>query len=305
MAINVTLRQLEVFIAVARTLSFSEAGKTIHLSQPALSAAIHKLEEAVGARLFDRDTRNVALTPVGTELLAVAEDLLRHFDSELASVRDYLSGKRGRLAVAASPSLASGFLPEVVASFQRSYPGIGLQLHDAFSDLAIDMVRSGKVDLALAPEKRDDPALTHRTLFRDRLVLLCRADHPLAKRRTVSWRELVAFSHVAFRRTSSVRQLVEAAYTREGSTLRPVFEVEHLDTMVGFVGSGLGVGVLPYSLIERVKLGPVVYRRITAPGIHREICLVTLKSRSLSPAAEAFTQTCIKHSERHGVTGRA
>ena len=103
MTINLTLRQLEVFIALARTLSFSEASKAIPLSQPALSAAIHKLEETLGARLFDRDTRNVALTPVGTELLSVAEDLLRHFDSQLASVRDYLSGKRGRLAVAASP----------------------------------------------------------------------------------------------------------------------------------------------------------------------------------------------------------
>jgi DNA-binding transcriptional LysR family regulator len=302
MTINITLRQLEVFIAVARTLSFSEAGKTIHLSQPALSAAVHKLEESVGARLFDRNTRNVALTPVGSELLGVADELLRHFESELASVRDYLGGKRGRLAVAASPSLASGFLPEVVASFQRSYPGVGLHLHDALSDLAIDLVRSGKVDLALAPEKRDDPALTHRTLFHDHLVLLCGADHPLAKQRTASWRQLVPFSHIAFRRTSSVRQLVDAAYTREKSTLRPAFEVEHLDTMVGFVANGLGVGVLPYSLIKRVKLGPVIYRRITAPEIHREICLVTAKSRSLSPAAEAFIQTCVRHSEQRRTT---
>ena len=121
----------------------------------------------------------------------------------------------------------------------------------------------------------------------------------------MSWRQLVAFSHVAFKRTSSVRHLVEAAYTRENSTLRPAFEVEHLDTMVGFVASGLGVGVLPYSLMRRVKLGLVVYRRVTAPEIHREICLVTLRSRSLSPAAEAFTQTCIKHSERDRATARA
>lgn len=305
MTINVTLRQLEVFVAVARTLSFSEASKAIPLSQPALSAAIHKLEEAVGARLFDRDTRNVALTPVGTELLAVAEDLLRHFDSELASLRDYLGGNRGRLSVAASPSLAAGFLPEVVASFQRAHPGIGLQLHDALSDLAIDMVRSGKVDLALAPEKRDDPTLTHLTLFHDRLGLLCPADHPLARQRTVSWRQIVAFSQVAFKRTSSVRHLVEAAYARENSTLRPAFEVEHLDTMVGFIANGLGVGVLPHSLMRRVKLGPVVHRRVTAPEIHREICLVALKSRSLSPAAEAFTQTCVKHAERYRATARA
>ena len=288
----------------SRATSFSEAGKTIHLSQPALSAAIHKLEEAVGARLFDRDTRNVALTPVGTELLAVAEDLLRHFDSELASVRDYLSGKRGRLAVAASPSLASGFLPEVVASFQRSYPGIGLQLHDAFSDPAIDMVRSGKVDCTRARETRRSGADAPDALPRSTSSVV----PGRSSARETAYGELARARGLQPCRVQAHEQRAPArrgGIHARGSTLRPVFEVEHLDTMVGFVGSGLGVGVLPYSLIERVKLGPVVYRRITAPGIHREICLVTLKSRSLSPAAEAFTQTCIKHSERHGVTGRA
>jgi DNA-binding transcriptional LysR family regulator len=74
--------------------------------------------------------------------------------------------------------------------------------------------------------------------------------------------------------------------------------------MVGFVANGLGVGVLPYSLMKRVKLGPVVHRRVTSPEIHREICLVALKSRSLSPAGEAFTETCAKHAERYRATAR-
>lgn len=295
MAINPTLRQLEVFLAVARTLSFSKASQLIHLSQPGLSGAVRKLEDTIGARLFDRDTRNVILTPAGTELLAVAEELLKDFDFALDRVHDYLGGKRGRIAIAAAPSLAAGFIPEVIATFQRMYPAIALQLYDALSEQCIDMVRNGKVDLALTPEKRADPDLAHRDLFRDYFVLFCRSDHPLAKRRTVTWRQLVSFDYIAVRRSSSVRDLVDAAYARANATLRPAFEVEHVSTAIGLITSGLAVAVLPHSVIKQVNLGPVVYRRITGPEIHRDICIISLKSRSLAPAAEAFIRACLEH----------
>lgn len=295
MAISPTLRQLEVFLAVAHTLSFSKASQLVHLSQPGLSSAVRKLEDAIGTRLFDRDTRNVILTPAGAELLAVADDLLNDFDFALTRVRDYLGGKRGRIAIAAAPSVAAGFLPEVIATFQRMYPGIALQLHDIFSELCIDMLRNGKVDLALAPEKRVDPTLSHRDLFRDHLVLFCRSDHPLAKRRTVTWRQLASFSRISVRGPSSVRHLVDAAYARANATLHPAFEVERVSTAIGLITSGLAVTVLPHLMIKQVNLGPVVYRRITGPEIHRDICAITLKSRSLAPAAEAFIRTCIEY----------
>lgn len=294
MAINPTFRQLEVFLAVARTLSFSKASRLIHLSQPGLSSAVRKLEDAIGARLFDRNTRNVILTPAGAELLAVADDILNDFDFALTRVRDYLGGKRGRIAIAASPSLAAGFLPEVIATFQKTYPGIALQLYDTLSERCIDMVRSGKVDLALTPEKRTDPNLAHRDLFRDHLILFCRHDHPLAERRTVTWRELAPFSHISVRRSSSVRGLVDAAFAKVNASLRPAFEVEHAATAIGLVTSGIGIAVLPHSVIKQANLGPVVYRRVIEPEIHRDICAISLKSRSLAPAAEAFILTCIE-----------
>lgn len=297
MAINPTLRQLEVFLAVAHTLSFSKASELVHLSQPGLSGAVRKLEDAIGARLFDRNTRNVVLTPAGIELLAVAEGLLKDFDFALERVRDYLGGKRGRITIAASPSLSAGFLPGAIAMFQRTHPSIEVQLHDMFSELCIDMVRSGKADLALTPEKRVDPSLSHRELFRDRLVLLCKSDHPLAQRRTVTWRQLVPYKYISFKPTSSVRHLVDAAYVRANAPLHPAFEVEHLGTAIGLIANGLAVVVIPHSMTAQINLGPVVYRRITGPEIHRDICVITLKSRSLAPAAEVFIRTCVEHQE--------
>lgn len=307
MTINPTLRQLEAFLAVARTLSFSKASREVHLSQPGLSGAVRKLEETIGTRLFDRNTRHVVLTPAGTELLSVAEHLLSDLDFALDRMRDYLQGKRGRVAIAAAPSLSAAFVPEVIAKFQHAYPAITLQLHDVLSERCLELLRSGKVEVALTPEKRGDPALAHQDLFREHLVLFCRADHPLAKQRTVTWGQLAPLKHIAVSRTSSVRDLIDATFATVAQPVRPAFEVENVSTAIGLITNGLAVAVLPYSVLAQVNLGSVVHRRITGPEIDRNICIVTLKSRSLAPAAEAFIQICLEHQKtvkRNGALAR-
>jgi DNA-binding transcriptional LysR family regulator len=297
---RITLRQLEAFVVLGRTLSFSEAAREVHLSQPALSASIRKLEDAVGAQLFDRTTRRVALSAVGGELLGVADRLFEDFDAALAGVREFVEGKRGRLSIAASPSLAAAFVPEAIALFEKEHPRVALKVHDALSDVAIAMVRSGEVDLALAPEKVDDVELTHHVLFHDRLVLLCRTDHPLGASRTVPWRRLQEHRLVLLRSTSNVRHLVDAALLEHGGAAKAAFEVEHASTLIGFVANGLGVGVFPLSLLPLVRTGQVTYRRVTHPEIHRAICVVTLKARSLSPAAQAFADLCVSLARTRG-----
>ncbi len=296
MSIKLTLRQLEAFLAVAKTLNFSQAATQVHLSQPALSATIRKLEDAIGGRLFDRNTRNVALTPVGTEVVAIADRLLGDFDAAFAGVRSFLEGKRGRVSVAASPSLAADFVPEVVAAFQRTHPLVELQVHDALSDDAIALVRARKADLALAPETAIDPDLAQRQLFRDHLVLVCRRDHPLANGPAVTWKALLPFGLVTMKSTSSIRHLVEQTYVQHGVALRPAFEVEYATTLISFVARGLGIGILPFSLVPLLESSQLTHRRIGKPEIYRTLCVVNLKSRTPSPAADAFIQACIQQS---------
>ena len=163
------------------------------------------------------------------------------------------------------------------------------------------MVRTGKVALALAPEKLDDAELTHRALFQDSLVLLCHPDHPLARSRTVTWRQLQPHRLISLKSTSSVRHLVEATYLKQGGVPHLAFEVEYASTVIGFVAKGLGVGVLPRSVMPLVGGGPVIYRPITSPKIERTICVITSKAHSLSPAAEAFVQLCTKLASKHNV----
>jgi len=290
----VSLRQMEAFRAVAATLNFSEAARLVHLSQPALSAAIRRLENLLEASLFDRSTRHVALTPVGREFLAAVESVFGNIDAAMGGVADFVAGKRGRLSVAATPSLAAAFLPEVVAAFEARHPGIGLQLHDVLSDQAVAMVREGRADLALAPRAAADDALAQRPLFEDTLMLLCHRDHPLAAARSTTWRKVLPHRLVSLKSNNSVRRLLEAAYLEHGTSLRPAFEVENASTVIGFVANGLGVGVLPLSLLPLVRVGQVTYRRITQPELHRAICVMTRQGRSLSPAARAFENLCVR-----------
>lgn len=294
---NVSLRQIEVFLAVARTMSFSQAAKLCHLSQPALSANVKRLEESLGARLFDRHTRKVSLTAVGQEFVNVASTLTENMELALVRMQDFVAGKRGRLVVAAAPSMAASFVPEVMAGFVKDHPNIDVELHDELSDVCIEMVRSGAADIALAPLKSKAEDLDQIELFRDHLVVICRAGHALSQHALIRWRDVQPYAHVVMNQSSSVRQLIDAEYARHGIKLRPAFEVAQVGTMLGLIAADLGVGELPESLIQRVDMKGLEYRRISSKAAYRTICAITFRSRSPTPAIAPFLEICEQHAK--------
>ena len=289
---NLSPRQIEIFLAVAGTLNFSEAARLCHLSQPALSANIQRLEELVGARLFDRHTRKVALTAVGQEFLTVAEALAQSMDRALARVRDFASGKRGRIVVAAAPSMAASFVPAVIAAFTARHPLVDIELHDELSELCVQMVRSGTADVALAPHRTGADDLAQTELFRDPLVVVCPAGHPLARRTQVRWREVQAYAHIVMARSGSIRQLIDAEYSRHGVVLAPAFEVTHVGTLLGLIAAGLGVGELPLSLAQNLEPSGLVCRPISNASAYRTICAITSRRSSPAPPMQAFVALC-------------
>src|SRR5690349_18971038 len=130
MQMNVSTRQLRAFVLLAAQRNFTRAAAAMHLSQPAFSALIRQLEDALGLRLFDRSTRSVELTVEGREFELSARRVLDEFDGALAGVRDQAARRRGRVSIALLPSLAAGWLPPVLAGFRSAYPGIELQVAD-------------------------------------------------------------------------------------------------------------------------------------------------------------------------------
>jgi len=287
MQINLSTRELAAFVALAEQRSFTRAAALSHLSQPAFSALIRGLEETVGARLFDRTTRSVEPTAEGRVLLEAAHRLLRDVDQALADVRDHVARRRGRVAVAVLPSLAAGWLPPLLAAYRERWPGIELDVADVLSEACIERVRNGAADFALAATRTATPELVTEDFCSDGFHVVCRSDHPLAKRRrAIALADLAPYPIVQLSRASSVRQYLEAAIYP--TRLATVMELDQLSSVAGMVRAGLGITVVPTLTLFHFDHADLVTRPFDAPGLLRQVFIVRRADRSLSSAAQAL-----------------
>lgn len=283
---NLSTRQLRAFIALADLRSFTKAAAACHLSQPAFSALIRALESELDTRLFDRDTRSVHLTPEGRLFETSARQLLGDFTLAISELGDHVERRRGRVHVAALPSLAAGWLPAVFAEFKASWPGIELNLSDFLSDPCIDLVRSGKADFALASTTAGHPDLRCALLRTDEFYLVCRTDHPLAAEKALTLKKLAPFPFIHMSRNSSVRQALDAAlHPLQTHTL---LEVDQLATVAGMVRAGLGISVVPALTLFHFERDGLLIRPLPAKTLTRNIYVVRRDEGSLSAAAQAL-----------------
>jgi DNA-binding transcriptional LysR family regulator len=284
---NVTLRQLRVFIEVARLQSFSRAGDEIGLTQSAVSRCVRELEAEIGVKLVDRTTREVQLTDVGANLIASIPRLLNDLDDALREIREIGEQRRGRVVVAASPTVACRLMPEVVAACGRQFPYITLGLRDDVQSDVVRKIRSGEVDFGviIGPFAAED--LETQCLTTDSFCVVVRADHALARREQVSWTELDGERLVMLDYASGSRPLIDAVMSEQGVHAPVVQELGHPATVFGLVEAGVGISVLPWLALP-VPAGASLVARPLVPRAERTVELVRRRDRSLSPAAEAI-----------------
>ncbi|HVE08112.1 MAG TPA: LysR substrate-binding domain-containing protein [Paraburkholderia sp.] len=283
---NVTLRQLRVFIAVARLQSFSRAGDEIGLTQSAVSRCVRELEADLGLKLVDRTTREVQLTDAGSNLVASVSRLLTDLDDALRGIREIGEQRRGRVMVAASPTIACRLMPQVIAACGRQFPYITLGLRDDVQSDVVRKVKSGEVDfgVVVGPIAADD--LFTVPLMTDSFCLVSRADHPLAARKQVEWQALEGQRLVMLDQASGSRPIIDAALDAHRVRVEIVQELGHPATVYGLVEAGIGVSVLPWLALPLPADATLVARPLT-PRAERTVELVRRRDRSLSPAAEA------------------
>ncbi|MBU2286033.1 MAG: LysR family transcriptional regulator, partial [Gammaproteobacteria bacterium] len=184
---NVTLRQLRVFRAVAEGRNFSRAGDLIGLSQPAVSRSILELEAQLGLKLLDRTTREVALTDAGQALALRLERVLDELEQVLAEVRDLGQAKRGKVRVASSPTLSANLMPACIAECARREPEIELLLLDRIQQDVLGSVRAGEVDFGVVIEPSSSDDLHCETILQDPFCLVTPPTHRLGGRKSVRW----------------------------------------------------------------------------------------------------------------------
>lgn len=283
---NVTLRQLRVFIEVARLKSFSRAGEEIGLTQSAVSRCVRELEAELGLKLIDRTTRDVQLTDVGANLIASVSRLLGDLDDTLREIREIGEQRRGRVIVAASPTIACRLMPRVVAASERQFPFVTLGLRDDVQSDVLRKVKSSEVDFGVVIGPLDVADLVCEPLMIDSFCLVARADHALASYAQVPWTALNGERLVLLDHASGSRPLIDAALAAQRVNASVVQELGHSATVFGLVEAGIGVSVLPWLSLPLPAGSSLVARTLT-PRAERTVELVRRRDRSLSPAAQA------------------
>lgn len=285
---NLSVKHLRAFLALARHRNFTRAAESCHLSQSAFSALIQGLEDDAGARFFDRNTRRVEITAEGRLFEQSAARLLTDFESAYAELRDHVDLRRGRASVAALPSLAAGTLPKVLAAFHKRYPGIDIELLDGLSDTCISLVQSARVDFALASAGTTPPGLQTELVCSDTFHLVCHSSHPLANAPTVLPVDLTNYPFIHLARSTSIRQHLEHAL--HPLRLAGMMEVEHLATAAALVAQGLGISVIPSLALFQFRLPEIVVKPLKLPELVRHIHIVRPEGRTPSVAASALLE---------------
>ncbi|MGW4890826.1 LysR family transcriptional regulator [Kitasatospora sp. NPDC004240] len=280
------LQQMRYVIAVAETNSFTRAAERCLVVQSALSHQIARLERELGAKLFERTSRRVRLTPAGAAFLPAARQCLDAAERAAAEVAAAVGEVRGRLAVGLIPTVAAVDVPEALRDFRHRYPRVRISLRVGASEELAEQVEQGTLDaafLGLPTTVRPRGVAAHE-LARDRLVAVVAPDHPLAGEAAVSLRRLAAEVFVDLPAGTAGRVQSDQAFAAAGLDRDVAFEVTNADYIARLVGQGLGVAMFASSFVPSLT-GVVAVEVADAPA-RVEYAVWSRSGRT--PAAAAF-----------------
>ena len=286
--ISFGLAEIQGFVAVAEKLNFKAAADALFVSQPALSRRIDKLEGQLGARLFERTTRHVALTEAGARFLEHARAALEELHFGIHGVSESRIRRSSLVTVACVPSVAVNLLPRALEQFSRAYPDTRIRLIDEGAQEVLASVISGVADFGINFIGAQEAEIEFRAIQSEEYRLAVAANHPLAGQESVNWEELADERFIAVAKSSGNRVLMDNAL---GSLARrPVVfhEASHVAGALGLVAAGLGVAAIPGLALPSTAHPDVHSLRLDKPTISRTLGLIAKKGVRLQTAAKAL-----------------
>ncbi len=283
---NFDLPDLRAFVAVAKLGSFRAAAEELHLSQPALSRRIEKLEGALGVRLFHRTTRKVDMTTVGREFSHRANELLSNLEQSLMGIRDVATHVSGEVTIACIPSAVRYFLPGILKAYHERYPQIMVRIIDQGANEVLTTLLRNEADFGLNYIGTQEPDLEFEPILKEAFVVACRVEHPLARKKKVTWSDLTSHEYMSVTKNSGNRFLLDLALSENANRPRWYCEAQHVSTLVSLVEAGMGVAAVP-----RLSMPPdghpvLVSVPLVDPVISRTVGLIRRRGRPLSSAAQ-------------------
>ncbi|MBL8241357.1 MAG: hydrogen peroxide-inducible genes activator [Bryobacterales bacterium] len=280
------LRQLECFCAVARTGSFTKAADELGIAQPSLSEQIAKLEQSLGASLFERLSRRIELTPPARAILGKAQALLEDAAALPSYFEGALEGVAGPLRVAAIPTILPYFMTPILKAFAERYPRVTLHVREGTTSELVEHVLSGAIDVALVSLPVEGAGLVMKQLFRDPLLLAVPQGHPLASTGPVPLRKISKERLLILKDGHCLRDETLAVCNRARAQFDAQFEADQFVTIFELIRGGFGVSIVPEMsrpFSQGCSLVPFEPRAV------RQIGYIRLERRYVSKALEAFT----------------
>ena len=286
-------RRLQQFCVLARTGSFTQTARELHLTQSGISHSMKALEHEAGCRLLDRLGKKVVLTQAGEQLLQHADKIL----AEMSAARDSLSalGKwsKGRLRLGASTTACQHLIPPVLREFKESFPDHTITLEPGDTTVLVDALLKHRIDLALTLEPEGEAQLEFHPLFTDELFFVVSASHPWARAGRVEREEIPRQNYILYSKRSVTFRLIEDYFRRERVVLNTVLEVGSMEATKELVKLGLGVCILaPWIARREIEEGSLVALPLGRRKLTRRWGILHWRGKRLNLAEETFVGLC-------------
>lgn len=289
------LKEIDVFVKVIDLGSFRAAADALSLTQSAITQRLKRLEDALGVRLVERTTRNVSPTAIGREFLPTARRMLLQFEQSMADLNDMIQANTGQVTIASLISVATHVLPQALRAFSKTNPKVAVRIIDDAERTIVSHVRRGDAEFGIDMQTAEpEPGLTLTPLIEDSYVVACRANHPFASRKTVSWMALESMPLITLGARSGTSRLLLSQLPGERLSNAWRYEVQHLSTLMGMVREGVGVGIVPQMVMRADKSNRLIQRRLIDPEVKRNIVLVERQGAELSPAAQKLKEGILR-----------
>lgn len=279
---------VQAFIAIADHGGFQKAADALHVSQTALTRRLQHLEATLGVKLIERTTRSVALTTIGREFLPQAQRLVTDLQTALAEILETGKARRGDVSIACVPTAGVHYLPRIIQEYSRHFPSNRIKILDHASSGVADAVLRREAEFGINIAESRHPELTSVPLLRDQYALVCRDDHPLARKKSLRWKQLEPHRLIFAGSVSANRSLLDQALEPLGLKLQAFYEVQRSSTALGLVAEGVAAAVVPRLAMQKGNYPRLRVIALRDPVVSRMLVLVSRKTAQLSPAAQAL-----------------
>ena len=279
---------LEAFLSVAHWGSFNRAAGHLNLSQTALSHRLRKLEDDLGVKLLSRTTRQLALTSAGLDLLPTAQRLVSELTASLDGLRAQGRGRQERVAIGCLPTIAKHHLPRILREYEAGHPGLAVRVFDNSASEIVERVLAGDAEFGITIVSTNRWDLEITPLLKEPFVLVCPADHALARNASVAWSMLEGVPLIRISQQTGNRFLIDDALGNRRELMSWQYEVQHVGTALGMVQAGVGLTIVPRLGVDLTDEPGLAALTLRNPGIVRSLGIVARRGHPLSPAAEAL-----------------